>query len=637
MAMSLSDAWRLTGLLSPRSTVRAADSDAGGTILNSYSRIHCVQATAPLVPWAIHLTGKDRRFHFVVADFDARPAAVAQADAASFVALLNELAIPHVVCQSGPSGGRHVWIGLAQAVDADVVAGLAQLMRYHYASFDPVPLLNPATGAVRPPGAPHRAGGTSMILTGSIEALVSPTVTLADLARVSDRICAETTAATPSPQTSSRVGKRVTASETGMPRIAGTPRPLSRQTLDRIETQPAPDADMSVVLFEIMLGAARACWPFADTAKLLFKPGLEHARSMKRDPSRTSRTPRPATGAQSPLEVLGRTWRKAVAQVAASPVKVTDDATFDRRAAVGAHVVQQVQDRADRSPGRWASQTGLADRRILDALCLFSLQAVKGAVEADIRRLGMTCGFCRETARAALLRLQTDGWILRTQEAAGVHGACWTIDPTGSIHRVADGWLSQGDAPPAGLPRSWWSALLAERLQLAGHETFDAHPGLGMHAGTLYSRMSGAVGTLEMSRLLGWETAEVPKLFERLASEGLVVHEGDGWRRTGTVELDRAAWRCGVLGAHQRRAEAYAIERKLWAWWLAELEWMKAPRAKRAPRRRPGRPGFAQVALIPDRHDNIYGAHPRRPDHRADYAAARLIVEDDVTRNLAAA
>lgn len=50
---------------------------------------------------------------------------------------------------------------------------------------------------------------------------------------------------------------------------------------------------------------------------------------------------------------------------------------------------------------------------------------------------------------------------------------------------------------------------------------------------------------------------------------------------------------------------------------------MRAPR-RLSPRRRPS-PGH--LTLLPEEGTNSYGAHPRRPDGRADYRTARTILE----------
>ncbi len=52
---------------------------------------------------------------------------------------------------------------------------------------------------------------------------------------------------------------------------------------------------------------------------------------------------------------------------------------------------------------------------------------------------------------------------------------------------------------------------------------------------------------------------------------------------------------------------------------------MRAPR-RTSPNRRPGR---GQLALYPDDGTHAYGPHPRRPDGRLDWRAARREVEHE--------
>lgn len=70
---------------------------------------------------------------------------------------------PHVV--SGPGGGCHVWVAPAQPV-ASVVAPIALGLAAMLLSRDSSPLLNPVTGPLQLPVAPHRLGGRSKVLDG---------------------------------------------------------------------------------------------------------------------------------------------------------------------------------------------------------------------------------------------------------------------------------------------------------------------------------------------------------------------------------------------------------------------------------------------------------------------------------------
>ncbi|MFX5752086.1 hypothetical protein ABTE32_21945, partial [Acinetobacter baumannii] len=78
-----------------------------------------------------YLAGPDQRFRLLAFDLDAHgdPAAAAR-DADVLSGLLSDVGLPHVLCESGPTGGRHLWVGLAESVDAETVATLARLARH---------------------------------------------------------------------------------------------------------------------------------------------------------------------------------------------------------------------------------------------------------------------------------------------------------------------------------------------------------------------------------------------------------------------------------------------------------------------------------------------------------------------------
>ena len=172
------DSWAITRRISPRRVVRAAALDADGQPVNSYPLVHPVAGARPWTPWAVHLADASGRYRLLCADLDAKvSAAAAAADATRLAGLLSELGIEHLVCASGPTGGRHVWLGLRESLDAEVVRALAYLFKAWLPTLDVAPLVNPTSGCVRPPGAPHRLGGSSQVITGSPSFLTNPTVT----------------------------------------------------------------------------------------------------------------------------------------------------------------------------------------------------------------------------------------------------------------------------------------------------------------------------------------------------------------------------------------------------------------------------------------------------------------------------
>ncbi|PFG45142.1 hypothetical protein ATJ97_0064 [Georgenia soli] len=605
--------------MSPRGRVRVAAVDAYGQALNVYSGHTPTSAPVPEQPWAVYLANQQGRFCLVAFDLDAKadPTAAAR-DAEMLVGLLEASHLPHVVCESGPGGGRHIWLALSEGVAAETVAIMGRLAKTLCPTLDLAPLSNPATGCVRPPGAPHRHGGASTVLAGSLETLMQPTVTaeqltafVATLARLVDHH---------EPAGEIELHQPVPVDAHGHLYLPGPRRALPAASAAAL-AEDAAAGDASAVLWRVLIGAAAARWHHEDIAALASSaPGLEHVRT-RRD--RSDRTPRPTGGPDSGAAVLRRQWHKAVRYVAATARTTGDDPTFDARAgAVAAHV-REVQARADTSPGRWATRSGPTDRRVLDVLCLLAVQALTAEVEADIRRLALLAGIGRETARTALLRLAEEGWISQTRPADGPHAAHWTIDPRNQIHRDAARSRSQADPRPEGAGAAHRSTLIAElaaRTQASAHDAFTTAGGLGHHAGNLYARTTDEPLTLgQLAEVTGTTHSRTSNTLERLATFGLITRTADGWIRSDRDRRDTAARHLGTRGRLRERAARYCIERELWAWWQAEQEWMRAPR-RTSPGRRPG-PG--QLALLPADGTNVYGAHPRRPDGRADYAAAR--------------
>ncbi len=610
--------------MSPRPRVRVAAVDAHGQVLNEYrpGADRRIDGVEPDRPWAVYLAGTDHRFRLLAFDLDAKTdAAAAQRDAERLAGLLADAGLPAVVCQSGPSGGRHVWVGLAESVDPETVATLARLARHLCPTLDLAPLTNPVTGCVRPPGAPHRAGGRSTVLSGRLDTLTHPTGTAAQVRRLVETLAQLVTDAEPAQVLDPRTP--LPLDHHGRLYLPGPRRPLPRVSAAAL-VEDAASGDASAVLWRVLIGAAAARWRHADIAALVdTAPGLEHVRTYR---DRSTRRPR---GRGEAARVLARQWDKAVKYVASADRQIGDDPTFDARADAIAARVRAVQTRADAAAGRWTRGGGPADRRVLDVLCVLALQAVSAAVEADTRRLALLAGIGRETARTALLRLAEDGWITQTRPADGPHGAHWTIDPHGLIHTPPTDSRSQAVPRPAGAgaaERTCLLATLTARITDAAHDLFSLSPGLGHLAGNTYSRTSTDPQQLDdVARCIGASPAQARRLLDRLTEAGVLIHDRRGWRRPACDRRPAAARSLGIDGRLAERAERYRIERELWAWWQAEEAWMNAPK-RTAPTRRPGR---GQLSLLPEDGSHAYGPYPRGLDGRADHRRAHRELTED--------
>lgn len=606
--------WRLTAAISPRTSVRVATRDAYGNTLNSYPLRRRVDGPMPDAPWALNLADTDLQFWLLGFDLDAHTAtADATRDAEVLSQLLDECAIAHVICDSGPSHGRHVWIALTEPAAAEIVGDIAYTAKRLLPSLDLGPLTNPATGCLRPPGSPHRHGGHSAVLSGNLSALEAPTTTSADLETFLVRLTALAPAA---PDVAEATGAGPLPLDDEGHLYLRRPRTALPAYAQAALTADAATADASAVMWKVLIGAAASGWHHADVAELAaHASGLEYVRTMR---SGASRIARPRRGRASSAELLREQWHKAVMHVAAR--QVGEDPTFLPRAAALTGHVQQLQQRADAAPGRWGSRGGPADRRVLDVLCMLALQALSASVEADTRRVALLAGIGRETARVALLRLQADGWIQTTQAAEGPHAAHWTIDPRNVLHRDPKiGWSQ------VGLPRRPTTrlALLQEletRTSLRTHDVFTTEHSLGIHTGNVYSALTPSPTPL--ASLPPLRGVDVQPALDRLQALGLVAHSPAGWWRLSAERRDSAAVSLGVAGRLEGRAVRYELERELWAWWQGEHEWMSTPGRER-PRRRAG---VGQLTLSADTGTSRFGGHPRRANGKADYRVARQLL-----------
>jgi len=620
----------LTAAISPRTRVRVATVDASGQALNDYVATWPLTDPAPPVPWAVTLTDTHGRFRLLVFDLDVK---TDPADAARDEEVLREhltaAGIEHVVCRSGSRGGRHIWLALAEPADEVLVRDVATSVASTCPNLDPTPLCNAVTGCCRPPGAPHRDGSTSTVLHGDLSILLSPSTTRAQL-----RAFAETlNGARPGvPVTDPRQQDGpIPVDETGHVYLPGTRRALPAASSAALAEHPGPGDDASSLLWRVLIGAAAARWHHHDVTALLDSPGMEYART-ERLHGQSRRRPRPTRGTRSSTAVLRHHWTRAVRHVAAAPRQTGDDPTFDPRADAVAALVENLQTRADASPGRWSTGSGPADRRVLDVLCLLVLQGLATTVEADIRRLALHAGIGRETARTALLRLAASDWIVCAQNAEGPNGARWNIDPQATVHTHTNHARSQADTRPAGAGaarRGLLITLLTRRTEAARHDVFLPHRGLGLLAGNTYARLTRTTTTHDLARSIGADTSTLERTLDRLAGHGVIHPVAAGWAPARHDRRDAVADALGTSGALAQRAERYTVERDVWSWWRTEQSWMTAP--GRSARRRGALP--LHPGLVLGQPWDVYPRYPRseqpghpgrrRGNHRDAAAAVR--------------
>lgn len=600
---------------------------------NDYVLSHRLDDHPPASPWAIYLTGADGRFWYLCFDLDVKNGN-APRDARRLRSWLDELAISHVECESGPTGGRHVWVALSEPVESTTVGTIAQLATQLLPSLDAAPMCNAVTGCVRPPFAPHRAGGRSQPRS-TVEALLQPTTTASDI-ELLQAFLMDAGASVPNSPASTIKG--MAHDNLGHPYLVGQSRPLSPRVRDMLNA--SPNADTSRTQAAVLAGLARARWRYADVLALLHEtPALEHARSR---PAVGGRTPRSKMAA---AKALAADWARAVHYVAANPVAHDgEDEEFHLRSLAISEMVGACQDRADAMAGRWgchgvnrssSAQRRHSHRAVLDAVCLYLTQSVRPDVEVDIRRLARDTGYGRETCRLALIALARpdvagdpeSAWLVRVEAAHGVHGARYRLSERFSTPSEVPKWPQAVTRPVTATgpeQRTWWLTTLSQRLSLLAHDVFVAPGSVGRTAGKLFACLptDGQVTLHELAQRAGIHVGKVRLTLRRLSRFGLAAYVGNGWSRNGAEMRDHVAAEVGVTGYLAQRWIRYTNERSVWAWWSAECTWLR----KRGKTGR-GRRAASEIVLIAPSDRPEFPRYPRRSNGDPDHQTAMLMVK----------
>ncbi|MGV8883565.1 MAG: hypothetical protein ACOH19_15575 [Rhodoglobus sp.] len=591
---------------------------------NSFPRAHRLGPIEPTAPWLVRLADENGTFRLLCFDFDGKIAGVidtdlmeqATDDCDALSALLDQLGIAHVVCQSSGTGGRHIWVAL-HGTSADTVTALARAARANYSTLDHGMLCNARTGGARPPLSPHRDGSSSTVLRGSLTTLTEASTSTSDV----EALTALLNAARPEP-------RRVDSQPSG-PVDAGysSHRPLSASGQAHMATV-GGGSNPSWTGFMCLLAAASAGWSLAEVAReARTAPGMEHYRT--KNTSRGTRKPRSATEAQARLE---RQWAKALEYNALQrpfPARREPVDLSELNAIVGA--TDALLTRFAVSPGRWGrTEAGVSQRSILAAIAYLSLATGKRTVAASIRDLSLMVGLGRTTAANALTALAEAGYLERGSASDSGNAAEWrlTLDFSTASGAVRSQPLNN-PRPPAELfnLRADFLTTLERRLTDGRHDLFT-RPGLGHLAGQLYGLLAQypSLTVESAARILGVTTRHAVTILSRLKRHRLIVKYADGWARAKRDLRDHAARIVGVAGMLLERANRYRAEREVWAWWQAEVDQMTAD-----PRKRTRRPHVSSRTLTFGRDapgERQWPRYPRGQDRRADHRSARQLVDD---------
>ncbi|WP_454700042.1 hypothetical protein [Arthrobacter humicola] len=125
-----------------------------------------ITATLPAKPAAVPVHGADGSVATLCLDLDTSKAlqGVVDNDARRLGELLENCGIRYVADFS-PSGGRHLYIPLAERMSGPEARELVEAMTLLAPSLDPSPHQNVTDGCIRVPGSAHKAGGHQILTT----------------------------------------------------------------------------------------------------------------------------------------------------------------------------------------------------------------------------------------------------------------------------------------------------------------------------------------------------------------------------------------------------------------------------------------------------------------------------------------
>lgn len=580
------DPWALTRELSVRDTIRVYTRTAGAYTNTTRETSMSKQ---PLDPWAMYLAWGNT-YQYLVFDIDNHTNNPEQAikDVTGLRELLDAHGIEYVLCSSSANGGYHIWIALLDSISAQLARDIALTARRVYPSVDPTCMLNPTTGCVRPPLSPHWKKGASRILTGDLNALLEPRVSEQQILDLLDSLnsLSQALPATDTPH-DKQTGQYV--DQHGLPFIPGTLRPLSPAAISALNTPVSPTTDTSARLYQITLAAVRAHWTYSqytdyiDTHEQL--PGLMHAFTRN---NHGTRIPRDSKGANSMRSVIARMWRKAYTTITSRSTQFTgSDSEFLHRSQTTTHTIENI---VAWNMTRHLTGTGQAtDQRVLNTLSLFALQAHRLTIQADSRRIALTCGISRQAASTSLKRLMSQGLISLTRKAEGRQAHTYTIHTTKNstntrltVSQRSNLDTSEYAPTPDTLTtiRHTLITMLTQWLTITSHDACTYH-GIGL-------RQGNQLATTHL------EHPVKPQYLDQLARQ----HHCEGTTAA--------------------REATYTLERALWAWWNQELTYLTAPLSTRT--------GREPIHETDATHQLVQRRYPRTTTHTPNYQRAKQLL-----------
>ncbi len=470
----------------------------------------------PTRPYAVHLANKSGASRVLALDFDSAKSASLQDDVAGVRFLLSNVGARWVEADSGPTGGVHVFVPFQQHLEFPAVRALAEALSSRFGSLDVSMLLNPRTGAIRPPNAPHRVSGRSVLrgdeqlALGLLASGNSPQVAL-DLVSVLD------------------IDERV---------LRPSRPPLSPSLFHMLHTGEGLERyeSISEAVFALATSVLARGHDGSWLRSALANPRHELTRILA-DHTRRDGTKRHA------LRLIETALRQARVFVEASPSITSKD---DARAVIG-----DISDAAARHA--WAGRSLLTARAVLEAHLAIADNCGGVEYNASQRQLGELAGIhTRRTVELANRRLVQLGYLRLVRNGSVKYATTWRLTtPSRSLPEVAEfhparlghplfAWRQLGKA----------AAQVVRALETGLHTPREIAQATQLHPGTV-RRSLNRLAALELP---------------------LVAKVGSRWVLCNVESLDRvideAAALYGALDDLAALILRHEIERNLWRRWL---------------------------------------------------------------------
>src|SRR5699024_4399979 len=162
----------LAPLISHSPAIRVSR-DGGKTYPHKWVREFHSDVLLPM-PAAVHLHDRHGCGHVLVLDLDRAAGTVAD----DYTALAQRLDANGALwfADASPSGGRHIYLPLNDAIAHTALADAARRLSSLYPSIDPSPHHSADTGCIRPPGSVWKRGGHQRLITDLKEAIAAATL-----------------------------------------------------------------------------------------------------------------------------------------------------------------------------------------------------------------------------------------------------------------------------------------------------------------------------------------------------------------------------------------------------------------------------------------------------------------------------